>query len=175
MAAPFRESSEGDHLKPMSEAEDREAVINLEDLLTRAGALPPTPEPLRVRLARTAAADFAVLWRHVRDEADAKAIQAGQLLAARGAKEAEDLRQILRAQRREIEKQLSVQLDLFAGEAMKAQREQVESEREDMRKRLGRIEDEIRDEPADLEGLYHVSLERLSPVGLVYLWPTTSL
>jgi hypothetical protein len=50
-----------------------------------------------------------------------------------------------------------------------------ESERGDMRKRLARIEDEIRDEPAELEALYRVSLKRLAPVGLVYLWPTTSI
>ncbi|WP_437640312.1 hypothetical protein [Sorangium sp. So ce854] len=65
--------------------------------------------------------------------------------------------------------------DELEGDTMKPQREQLESERQDMRKRLGRIEDEIRDEPAELEALYHVSLKRLAPVGLVYLWPTTSL
>ncbi len=44
-----------------------------------------------------------------------------------------------------------------------------------MKKRLASIENEIRDEPLELEVLYQVSLKRLSPVGLVYLWPTTSL
>lgn len=38
-----------------------------------------------------------------------------------------------------------------------------------------RAETESRDEPATLEALYQVSLKRLVPVGLVYLWPTTSL
>lgn len=178
VAAPFRESGDGDHLKPMGTEEDRQAVAHLEELLTRVGGLPAVPEPLRRRLARTAAADFGVLWRHVQDEADGRAHEAAQLLSARGAKEAEDLRQILRAQRVEIEGQLNVQLSLFGeleGDTMKSQREQLESEREDMRKRLGRIEDEIRDEPAELEALYRVSLKRLAPVGLVYLWPTTSI
>jgi len=178
VAAPFRESGEGDHLKPTGAEEDRQAVANLEELLTRVASLPPVPEPLRQRLAKTAAADFGVLWRHVQDEAEGRAHEAAQLLAARGAKEAEDLRQILKAQRIEIEKQLSVQLGLFdhlEGDAMKAERDQLESERQDMKKRLARIEDEIRDEPLDLEALYQVSLRRLSPVGLVYLWPTTSM
>ncbi|AUX23319.1 hypothetical protein SOCEGT47_038420 [Sorangium cellulosum] len=177
VAAPFRESGEGDHLKPTGTDEDRQAVAHLEELLTRVDRLPPVPEPLRRRLAKTAAADFGVLWRHVQDEADGRAHEAAQLLAARGAEEAEDLRQILRAQRAAIEDQLNVQLGLFdhlEGDTMKAQREQLESERQDMRKRLARIEDEIRNEPAELEALYAVSLKRLSPVGLVYLWPTTS-
>jgi hypothetical protein len=165
-------------LQPTGSQDDRQAVANLEDLLTRAGNLPAIPEPLRQRLAKTAAADFGVLWRHVRDEADGRAHEAGQLLQARGAKEAGDLREILKVQRIEIEKQLNVQLGLFdhlAGETLKPQREQIESERQDMMKRLARIDDEIRDEPLELEALYKVSLKRLVPVGLVYLWPTTSM
>ncbi|XXY48856.1 DISARM system SNF2-like helicase DrmD [Sorangium sp. So ce269] len=178
VAAPFRESGEGDHLRPTGTDEDRQAVAHLDELLTRVGSLPAVPEPLRRRLATTAAADFGVLWRHVQDEADGRAHEAGQLLQARGAKEAEDLRQILKAQRIEIENELNVQLGLFddlEDETIKRQREQRDSERQDMKKRLASIEGEIRDEPADLEALYHVSLKRLSPVGLVYLWPTTSL
>lgn len=177
VAAPWRESGEGDHLQPTGGEDDRRAVANLEELLSRAADLPAMPESRRQLLARTAGADFAGMWRHVRDEADGRAHEAGQLLQARGAKEAEDLRQILKAQRVEIEKQLGVQLDLFADPAadtMKAQREQIESERQEMRKRLARIDDEIQGEPAELEALYQVSLKRLVPVGLVYLWPTTS-
>jgi hypothetical protein len=44
-----------------------------------------------------------------------------------------------------------------------------------MNKRLARIEQEIELEPAELSALYQVSLRRLLPVGLVYLWPTTSM
>ena len=177
VAAPFRESGDGDHLKPAGAEGDRAIVTHLEDLLTRAARLPPVPEPLAKRLAKTAAGDFATLWRHVREEADGRAHEAGQLLQARGAKEADDLRQILKAQRIEIEGQLSKQLDLFAGvdaDAMKQLRDQVESERDDMRKRLARIKEEIMTEPADLESLYRVSLKRLAPIGLVYLWPATA-
>jgi hypothetical protein len=177
VAAPFRESGDGDHLKPAGAEEDRAIVTHLEDLLTRAAKLPAVPDSLSRRLAKTAASDFATLWRHVREEADGRAHEAGQLLQARGAKEADDLRQILRSQRAEIEKQLSVQLGLFDDidpDAMKQLREQVESERDDMRKRLDRIKHEITSEPADLEALYSVSLKRLVPIGLVYLWPATA-
>ena len=135
------------------------------------------PDDLRALRAKTAASDFARLFKHVRDEADGRAHAAEQLLQARGAKEAEDLRQILRAQRRDIDKQLTFQLGLFdslAGEALAPQRDQMESERADMQKRLAHIEDEIQREPGELQALYQVSLQRLTPVGLVYLWPTTS-
>jgi hypothetical protein len=178
VAAPFRESGDGDHLIPSGE--DHLVIAHLETLLTRVASLPPVPRALNERLAKQAASDFARLWGHVRDEADSKAHAASRLLLARGQKEAGDLRQILEEQRSAIEKQLSRQLTLFTSEdqdkeTLKAQREQIESERTDMRKRLGRIDDEIRDEPTELQALYQVSLKRLSPVGLVYLWPTTSL
>lgn len=179
VAALFRESGDGDHLVPMSAADDALAVSHLEDLLTRVADLPPVPEALRRRLAQNAASDFATLFRHVRDEADGRAHEAARLLASRGAKEAEDLREILKAQRSEIREQLHKQLELplfrTEEEALKTQRDQLDGERKDMEKRLARIDDEIRDEPGELEALYRVSLKRLSPVGLVYLWPTTSL
>ncbi|HEX9619385.1 MAG TPA: helicase-related protein, partial [Polyangiaceae bacterium] len=178
VSAPWRESGEGDHLVPSGDEEDSRLIERLEQAFVDTRALPDVPEALRRRLAATAAADFTALWPHVRDEADGHAHEAAQLLAARGEKEAEDLTKILRAQRVEIEKQLNRQLELFAeleGDTMKQQREQLESERDDMKKRLGRIEQELRSEPDELRALYAVSLERLVPVGLVYLWPTTSL
>jgi superfamily II DNA or RNA helicase len=177
IAAPWRESGEGDHLVPAGTAEDRQALANLEDLLTRAQSLATPPPGLGARLAKSAAKDFATLWRYVRDEADGAAHAATQLLTARGQKEANDLREILKRQRADIHREMTRQLDLFPllqDDALKQQREQLESEREDMNKRLGRIEEEIQTEPEQLQSLYNVSLRRLVPVGLVYLWPTTS-
>lgn len=176
VSAHFRESGEGDHLQPLSAESNRLTLADLENLLSRVNRLPSAPETLRQRLAAQAPADFATLFKHVRDEADNRAHEADQQLARRGQKEADDLRDILRAQRDDIRKQLGQTLLLFAPEdlALAPQREQQESERKMMQKRLDRIDDEIRDEPAQLEALYHVSLKRLSPVGLVYLWPTTS-
>jgi hypothetical protein len=178
VAAPFYESGGPGHLVPTSEDEDRAAVAHLEELLTRVSELPSVPEGLRRRLAARAAADFALLWPHVHDETDTRAHQAAQLLAARGAKEADDLRAILAAQRRAIQKQLGMQLGLFdhlEGETRRQLQEQLEGERDEMKARLDRIEDELQNEPETLEALYRVSLRRLVPVGLVYLWPTTSL
>ncbi len=178
VAAPYRESGEGDHLVPRGTDDDRLAVTHLEDLLIRARELPAVPPALSKRLARGANADFDALWKHVKDEAETRAHEAGQLLEARGRKEAEDLRQILLAQRAEIDKQLHRQLELFPNleaDAQRRARDQVQAERDDMKRRLDRIEVELETEPDELVSLFAVSLRRLVPVGLVYLWPTTSL
>jgi len=178
VAAPYREAGDGDHLVPRGTAEDKQAVVDMEDLLVRAASLPPVPPALAARLGHAADRDFAILWKHVRDEAEGRAHEAAQLLAARGEKEAEDLRTILRNQRADIGREVHNQLPLFAeiaGEAQRRARVQAESERDDMKKRLGRIAVELETEPEELRALFAVSLRRLLPVGLVYLWPVTSL
>jgi hypothetical protein len=178
VAAPWRESGEDDHLKPSGTNEDRLALAHLEELLARAHQLPKPPKALEARLAKTAGPDFSKLWRFISEEADSRAHSAGQLLAARGEKEAGDLRSILVVQRVDIERQLGKQLELFPefeADNRKAQREQLQGERDEMKTRLERIAQELETEPEDLRGLYRVSLKRLVPLGLVYLWPTTSL
>ncbi len=88
------------------------------------------------------------------------------------------LRDILLAQRVEIEKRLAQQLELFPqfdADNRKPQRDQLQGERDEMKKRLERSAQELITEPEDLRGLYRVTLKRLVPLGLVYLWPTTSL
>ena len=40
-----------------------------------------------------------------------------------------------------------------------------------MTERLAELAQEREREPARIEALYQVALRRLSPVGLVYLWP----
>ena len=178
VGAPWRESGDGDHLKPWGDDEDRHALSHLEELLAHAHQLPKPPKALEKRLAKTAASDFATLWRFISEEADSHAHSAGQLLTARGEKEAKDLRDILLAQRVDIEKRLSHQLELFPkfdADDRKPQRDQLQGERDDMKKRLERSAQELITEPEDLRGLYRVTLKRLVPLGLVYLWPTTSL
>ena len=66
------------------------------------------------------------------------------------------------------------QLSLF-GEFSIDEKKQWENEKEHMRGRLVAIDREVESEPAEIEALYRVTLQRLEPVGLVYLWPTTRL
>ena len=80
---------------------------------------------------------------------------------------------ILGAQRAAIEKAIgrAAQLVLDFSGAEKAQREQLEKDRDYMEQRLVDIEREIETEPGQIEGLYRVAVRRLEPVGLMYLWP----
>jgi hypothetical protein len=178
VAAPFLEARGPRHLKPSGPTEDAQAFADLERLLGRFANLPAVSQRLADRLRDEAAATFDALYPTLRDEAESKAHAASQLLVARGEKEAADLRAILLAQRADIERELHEQLDLFPGlegEALRRARSQRDEELADMKKRLGRIEVELAEEPAALRALFGVTLRRLSPVGLVFLWPTTSL
>jgi len=85
------------------------------------------------------------------------------------------LKNILNAQRAaivaEIERrvgstQLLIQFD-------KREAEQFKKEKEHMDDRLVSIQKEIENEPKQIEALYKVTLRRLEPVGLVFLWPET--
>ncbi len=173
VAAQWLETKKGAHLKPFAEEADRRAVQTLESLFEEARALPAVPEKIQRRLAEGALADFEALWPHVRDEADAEAHAAKLKLKNRGQAEAEALRKILLAQRARIERAQQLSFDFGSDESPAAK--QLEEERQSMRQRLERIGIELEHEPEELEELYRVSLERLEPVGLVYLWPTTRL
>jgi hypothetical protein len=131
---------------------------------------------IQTRLAASAASDFATLWPAVEAEADARAHEAVQQLRERGQSEARALRAILERQRGLIERTLSErrQLGLFSG-ATPEEQKQWEADREHLETRLGKINDEIDREPRQIEALYQISLRRLSPVGLVYLWPATRM
>ena len=67
----------------------------------------------------------------------------------------------------QLEKQLAHYTDLSMREGSRA------ADAEHMRKRLKRIDEEGRFEPEQIEALYQVALQRLTPVGLVVLWPST--
>lgn len=177
VASQWLESKGQGHLKPFADQADRRALERLEDLLQRSPTLRRISRQVQDRLLHSAPEDFSALWNHVRDEADSLAHDATQKLKARGATEAEALRQILFAQRTLIQKKLSAtQLGFdFEFDEVKErdQLRQWEDERKWMEQRLTHIERELQTEPADIEALYQVSLKRLEPVGLVYLWPET--
>jgi hypothetical protein len=82
---------------------------------------------------------------------------------------------LLTEQRAAIGKELGLrtQLAFDFSEAQQDQREQYEADAQHMAQRLAAIDREIETEPAQIRSLYQVSLRRLEPVGLVYLWPGT--
>jgi hypothetical protein len=120
-----------------------------------------------------AAADFAALWPSVKADAEAKAHEAKQKLTQRGQQEARALRSIILAQRERIFK--AQQLRFNFDDPSADELAQLESERRHMNERLKAIDEALEREPRELEALYDVVLERLEPVGMVYLWSTTRL
>ena len=149
--------------------EDARALDRLEQLFGDPASLKPIAKSRQQDILRRTESDFAALWPAVRAEADARAHEVERKLRARGQTEADQLRKILEDQRTRIDNTLFVQLDLdgFRDD----QRDQVDQERQAMRRRLDAIRGELESEPADLKSLYDVRLRRIEPVGLVYLWP----
>ncbi len=116
----------------------------------------------------------------LRAEADAEAVEVGQRLRARGIEERDQLVALLQTQRRAIEDALGgTQLRLDFGSdpsgAELRQQEQLARDRGHLERRLALLDQEMQSEPADLEALYEVKLQRFEPVGLVFLVPETSL
>lgn len=175
VAAPWLESRGEKHLEPFSEEADRRALDSLESLLQKSPRLDAVSASVRDRLRVSAPEDFDALWPHLEAEADAQVHEAEELLTARGRKEAEDLRGILEAQRRDIESRLEEtdQLALTFDDSEADQKEQLQRDRRHMGGRLTELERELESEPVRLTELYRVVARRLEPVGLVYLWPET--
>lgn len=175
VAAQWLETKGKDHLKPFADEADRRSLETLEKLFSRGQRAVPVPPEIQSRLLASSADDFRTLWAAIKDEAEAKAHTATQLLQGRGHSEAEGLREILRGQRSAIQKALAgTQLALFADLGVD-EKKQWENDKEHMQSRLALIERELETEPAEIEALYRVSLKRLEPVGLVYLWPETRM
>ncbi len=164
-------------LKPFAEDADRKALEQLETLLARSPELSVSKAVL-AKLRDSASGDFSALWPHVKAEAEARRHDAEQKLKARGTHEAGQLRLILERQRQAIQQRVSAttQLPLFSPDDLavdKRQRKQLDDDLRHMDRRLREMAVELDREPPLVERGYHVTLHRLEPVGLVYLWPAS--
>lgn len=179
VGAPWTPGDPG-HRVPFDDARDRKVLDVVRARLAHAGVDETLPEGMAARLRDDAAESFSTLWSAVEAEADARGHDAQQLLTERGRVEAEALRDILRSQRADILDQVQqTRFDFMVEDAdadtdarRKARRQRT-MEIENMQSRLDRIDRELEDEPRRLEELYRVTLRRLTPIGLVYLWPET--
>ncbi len=164
-----------DELKPFAEDADRKAIELLEQVLTESPSLEGVSPSVQQKLLGVAPGIFAKLWRPIREEADALAHDAELKLGQRAAEESEALRNILLAQRGAITAEIARRLgaDQLLLQFDKREAEQFKREKQHMDGRLLSIEQEIEREPKQIEALYQVSLRRLEPVGLVFLWPET--
>lgn len=173
VAARWVEGKE--ELKPFADDADRKAVDLLEQVLAESPSLEGVSSTVQTKLLSAAPGIFSQLWVHIREEADARAHDADRQLLLRGAEESEALKTILRAQHAaivaEIERRLGATQMLLQFDKREA--EQFQKEKQHMDRRLLAIELEMEREPKQIEALYKVTLRRLEPVGLVFLWPET--
>ena len=164
---------EGQPLRPFAEEGDKRAITLLEKTLAEAPRLERIPKRVQARVTEAAADLFGQLWSSLREEADARAVASEEQLKARGRGEADALAALLDRQRDAIERRIGEaeeqQLSFTTGE--REQQRQLEADLKHMQGRLASLARERDTEPGDIEGLYTVALKRLSPVGLVVLWP----
>jgi hypothetical protein len=74
VASQWLESKGAGHLRPFADEADRRAQDRLEESLKESPTLEAVSPLTQVRHAASAPGDFATLWPHIRDEADAKAV-----------------------------------------------------------------------------------------------------
>ncbi len=166
VGALWDEDKRGKKLRALSDAD----AVALRAALD-ASLADRTPHELPKAIAKTlldgASDDFAALWQALQDEADAEQDRATKMLSARARAEAEAMRVLLANQERAIrDARRDIPLDLDARE-----RAAYEADTRAMQDRLKEIAAERDSEPARIEELYAIALRRVSPVGLVYLWP----
>jgi superfamily II DNA or RNA helicase len=164
-----------DQLKPFADDADRKAQERLASLLSSSPALPTLDERAKKRILDAASGHFSALWHQVQDEAEARSTEAKRLLNNRGRAEADELRKILESQLDTARKLIEgTQLRFEFGAADAAQKKQVVDDRAWLERRITALEKEFAAEPDELASSYDIELERVEPIGLVYLWPTTS-
>ena len=173
VAAPWSGGDES--VEPYKDAATGQKSIEAAAKLLALDANPP-PSSIQHRIAGHASRLYATLWNTLEDEADARAVAAKNGLSQRARREADELRALLRRQKRAIEKQTGVvaQMDLFGKATTKTDKEQqrqLKLDHEHMQARYVAIDAEMETEPKAIEHLYDVRMTRLSPVGLAVTWP----
>ena len=154
----------------------------LEESLNAVGQAPN--EIVQHRLMAAAAQDIEELRPQLEPRAAEHAESAKQQLAQRGQREERALRDTLERHRDQVKAELArherdyTQLLLdFQGPDARQLREdtrQLDANMRHWRTRLDQFERDLEREPARVREFYEVRVQRVEPVGLVYLWPETN-
>jgi ERCC4-related helicase len=160
-------------LKAYAEDSEEKTLTLLEESLVDA-RLHEVQDQVKHKLANSAERDVKELLGFLERRSESLAARAMEKLTARGEKEAQDLSQIIQAQRKRISEAIKkyetdTQLVLSFKEPMEVS--QLEADHRHWEKRLKASEEELRREPARIRESYVVKARRIEPVGLVYLWP----
>lgn len=164
-------------LTPYAKDAESKTMKLLEESLLGSQGIQLSSEVLK-QLESTAPSDIAQLLPHLEARGAEYAADAEKKLAHRGAAESMAMREILETQRKHISETVK-KFDKLNREQMRfefAQEDelaQLDANKRFWVKRLDEIREELKTEPARIEDIYKVRAQRVEPVGLVYLWPTT--
>lgn len=164
-------------LKPFG----RETEIKTLELLNQAfgrGKRSQITREVETQLQAAAPIDIeALLPELVRRATEHEAIARGAL-SLRAKHEAEAMRTILENQLTQIREKIKKH-EKDAGnpqilmDFLQEERDQIEADRKHWDRRLPKVEEEIRTEPARILEQYTIKAHRIEPIGIVYLWPVT--
>jgi ERCC4-related helicase/plasmid stabilization system protein ParE len=160
-------------LKPYAEDSEEKTLALLEESLADS-RLHEVRDQVKHKLAASAERDVKELLDYLKERADRLAARAIEKLKARGEKEAQDLSEIILAQRKRIAEAIRKfetdrQLVLSFKDPMEVS--QLEADHRHWEKRLKLSEEELKREPTRIREGYEVKARRIEPVGLLYLWP----
>jgi ERCC4-related helicase len=159
-------------LRALGESGEEKTLTQLEEALRQARAAPAS---VASRILPFVPRDIVDLLPTLQRIADERIYAVSEQLIKRGEEEARSLTDLLEMQRKRIVKAaeefepMQLALDLSPTE-----RREREADRRHWDVRLSRLAHELRDEPQRLRDSYVIRARRLEPVGLIYLWPTTS-
>ncbi len=163
-------------LKPLGEGEKADVLRLVEDALAQPRLRESAPG-LQARLKAEAVRDVEELTPHLERRAAVLVERAERDLGKRAEVEADEMEEILLAQRerilehqRKLEEDEKQQKLAFNPEEQR----QLADDRRHWAERLAAIAREFEDEPERVRRSYVVKASRVEPVGLVYLWPLSS-
>lgn len=159
-------------LEAEADVEHQKTLDLLEKALANETAKAITPQ-VRQRLTSAAGRDVEQLLPQLEKLSTRAEKEGKKSLAARGQKEAKEMREILESQRKRIlatqKKREAQQLPLL----IELEKKQLDADKRHWQERLEQLEHELESEPQRIRDGYDVKAPRFEAVGLVYLWPVT--
>lgn len=182
VTAAWRDVRRDAPLEPFGDTGEATTIAQLEQALQSSRS---PGDSIVARLQKKVEADIADLRPHLEQRATAAEQAAIKDLAENGEREAAGLRELLdrqiarvRLSMREAEPPAQLSFDLYQSDEQKQQAEkemrQFEADRRSWDEKLVRLQADLASEPQKVKDNYNVAARQLEPIGLVYLWPTTS-
>lgn len=182
VTAAWRDIRRDTPLEPFGDTGEATTIAQLEEGLRTSRA---PGDGIIERLKRSVDADIADLRPHLERRAKAAELSAIKDLTENGEREAAGLKELLdrqiarvRQNMREAEPPAQLSFDLYQTDEQKRQAErelrQFEADRRSWDGKLLRLQADLDTEPKKVRDNYVVAARQLEPIGLIYLWPTTS-